>query len=206
MSKRLSRRGPAGFLLTAALALTLVTGQSRIAAQQPQQQGTADQPFSLVTNVNIVSVDVVVRDSSGNIVRGLTAKDFTVLEDGKPQKIETFSFQEIADDATACQRGRRRAAGLRGQAARRGTEGGKRDSERRARGRCRSPKPNLNGRPAADRCCSTSARCSRKTYSARSKSRMKYVDESMANADLVAVVTIGSRLNVLTDFTSNRRT
>ena len=33
---------------------------------------------------------------------------------------------------------------------------------------------------------------------------MKYVDESMANADLVAVVTIGSRLNVLTDFTSNR--
>ena len=43
----------------------------------------------------------MVRDSSGNIVRGLTAKDFVVSEDGKPQKIETFSFQEIAAAAPA---------------------------------------------------------------------------------------------------------
>jgi hypothetical protein len=47
----------------------------------------------------IVSVDVIVRDASGNIVKGLTAADFTVLEDGKPQQIETFTFQQIADTA-----------------------------------------------------------------------------------------------------------
>src|SRR5205085_11139486 len=46
---------------------------------------------------SIVSVDVIVRDASGNVVKGLTAADFTVLEDGKPQQIETFTFQQIAD-------------------------------------------------------------------------------------------------------------
>ncbi len=38
----------------------------------------------------IVYVDVVVRDQSGHIVRGLTDKDFRVTEDGKAQKIDFF--------------------------------------------------------------------------------------------------------------------
>ena len=38
----------------------------------------------------IVYVDIVVRDSYGRIVRGLTQKDFAVSEDGKPQKIDFF--------------------------------------------------------------------------------------------------------------------
>lgn len=35
----------------------------------------------------IVYIDVVVRDSAGRIGRGLTEKDFRVLEDGKPQTV-----------------------------------------------------------------------------------------------------------------------
>jgi VWFA-related protein len=38
----------------------------------------------------IVYVDVVVRDRSGHIVRGLTEKDFRVIEDGKDQKVDYF--------------------------------------------------------------------------------------------------------------------
>jgi VWFA-related protein len=38
----------------------------------------------------IVYVDVVVRDRSGHIVRGLTEKDFRVVEDGKDQKVDYF--------------------------------------------------------------------------------------------------------------------
>ena len=38
----------------------------------------------------IVYVDVVVRDGDGRVVRGLAEKDFHVLEDGKPQKIDFF--------------------------------------------------------------------------------------------------------------------
>ena len=40
-------------------------------------------------------MDVVVRDKSGAVVRGLTAADFEVTEDGKPQEIRSFSFEEI---------------------------------------------------------------------------------------------------------------
>ena len=39
----------------------------------------------------IVYVDVTVRDSTGNIVRDLTANDFHVFEDGKPQQIDYFT-------------------------------------------------------------------------------------------------------------------
>src|SRR5215204_84132 len=82
----------------AALVFALAAGTTGPSAQQQQQQ--AEPPrFDSSTGVSIVSVDVVVRDSLGNVVRGLTAKDFIVSEDGKPQKIETFSFQEIATDA-----------------------------------------------------------------------------------------------------------
>ena len=41
-----------------------------------------------------VVVDVVVRDRSGAIVRGLTAGDFEVREDNRPQQIRSFDFEE----------------------------------------------------------------------------------------------------------------
>ncbi len=45
---------------------------------------------------DLVLTNVVVRDKhTGAVVKGLTAKDFTILENGKPQKIETFDFQSI---------------------------------------------------------------------------------------------------------------
>jgi VWFA-related protein len=47
-------------------------------------------PATIQITSRIVYVDVVVRDSDGHIVRGLTEKDFRVLEDGKPQKIDFF--------------------------------------------------------------------------------------------------------------------
>src|SRR5215204_7197460 len=50
------------------------------------------------TGTSLVSVDVVVRDTAGAVIRGLTAADFTILEDGRPQQIETFTFQEIASN------------------------------------------------------------------------------------------------------------
>ena len=49
---------------------------------------------------DLVLTNVVVRDKhTGAVVKGLTAKDFTILENGKPQKIDTFDFQSI-DQAT----------------------------------------------------------------------------------------------------------
>src|SRR6188474_2058197 len=82
--------------IVTALILALAAGTVPFAQQQQPPQTPR---FEGATSITIVSVDVVVRDSAGNIVRGLTAKDFTVSEDGKAQKIETFSFQEITDAA-----------------------------------------------------------------------------------------------------------
>src|SRR5688500_9537635 len=93
--------GRNGLRFTAiALVMVLAVGTARPFAQQPQQPPDAPR-FESSAGVSIVSVDVVVRDSSGNVVRGLTPKDFVVSEDGKPQKIETFSFQEIGTSAPA---------------------------------------------------------------------------------------------------------
>lgn len=48
-------------------------------------------------NVRLVLADAVVRDNKGNLVTGLRPKDFTVLEDGKPQEVTTFSFERPAE-------------------------------------------------------------------------------------------------------------
>jgi VWFA-related protein len=56
-------------------------------------QTTLDKPAAPATiqvTSRIVYVDVVVRDTYGRIVRGLTEKDFHVLEDGKPQQVDFF--------------------------------------------------------------------------------------------------------------------
>ena len=51
------------------------------------------------SSVNLVLVDVVVRDRSGAVVKGLTADDFELLEDGVRQQILTFAFEEITTNA-----------------------------------------------------------------------------------------------------------
>lgn len=58
------------------------------------QSAKAAQPTFKVS-VNIVDVDVTVKDAQGNFVTGLTADDFEVFEDGKPQTIQTFSYIEL---------------------------------------------------------------------------------------------------------------
>src|SRR5712672_199762 len=74
------------------IALVLsVLGVSQTTADQPQDVLHSDQ--TLRTNTRLVVVDVVVTDSKGQPVPDLKASDFTLLEDGKPQKISGFNFE-----------------------------------------------------------------------------------------------------------------
>jgi VWFA-related protein len=79
-------RTPLIYLLIAALAVP-VTGQ------KPPAPDTGIK-FSVTSN--LVVVDVTVTDKSGQPVDGLSVNDFTVLEDGKPQKITVFEHQQLS--------------------------------------------------------------------------------------------------------------
>jgi len=42
-----------------------------------------------------VVVNISAKDKDGNPVKGLKPTDFTVTEDGKPQTVKVFEFQEL---------------------------------------------------------------------------------------------------------------
>jgi VWFA-related protein len=59
--------------------------------------------FTLKVQTDIVLTNVVVRDKkTGAVVKGLKESDFTILENGKPQKIASFDYQNV-DEAAVLQ-------------------------------------------------------------------------------------------------------
>jgi len=74
----------------------LVGAPSAVWSQQPDQSGG----FTLKVQTDIVLTNVVVRDKkTGEVVKGLKASDFTILENGKPQKIASFDYQNVDEAA-----------------------------------------------------------------------------------------------------------
>ena len=53
-------------------------------------QGNTQRPPVFRSSVQLVEVDVIVRDRQGRFVPGVTADDLEVYEDGRPQKVEVF--------------------------------------------------------------------------------------------------------------------
>ncbi len=65
-----------------------------------QQQPASDSTFTLKVQSDIVLTNVVVRDrKTGAVVKGLKASDFTILENGKPQKVASFDYQNVDEAA-----------------------------------------------------------------------------------------------------------
>jgi VWFA-related protein len=75
------------------------------AAQQPQQNTqapaaaapAAEGVASFSSSTQLVIETVTVTDKSGKTIEGLTQKDFTVTEDGTPQAIKFFEFQQLSE-------------------------------------------------------------------------------------------------------------
>lgn len=82
------------FFLGAAAAALLLT-----AVQAQQQQPQPPQQPPIRTGTTLVTVDVY-PTREGVTVEGLTAEDFEVFEDGKPQTIERFEFVQIQAGTT----------------------------------------------------------------------------------------------------------
>jgi VWFA-related protein len=103
----MSRSIRTSFALLTLAALVAFSGsrgdaQSQGAAKPAAQQQTpqpADppqpQPPVFRSGINFVRVDAIITDKAGNSVNDLQQADFDVLEDGKPQKIDTFKLIKL---------------------------------------------------------------------------------------------------------------
>ena len=66
---------------------------------QPTQQkpgelaSSRNDLYTISVNVSFVQIPVTVKDRSGRLVEGLSSRDFTVYEDGTPQKLSFFSSE-----------------------------------------------------------------------------------------------------------------
>ncbi len=81
--------------LMAAILVWLMAGLPGFAQQQ-----TGDGTFTMKVQTDIVLTNVVVRDKkTGEVVKGLKQSDFTILENGKPQTIASFDYQNVDEAA-----------------------------------------------------------------------------------------------------------
>jgi VWFA-related protein len=168
--------------LALGLALTLLCGNL----------SSQDSGFVLRAQTEIVLVNVTARDKNGNLVRDLKREDFTVLEDNKPQQIASFDLENT--DATPTV-DLSQVELLRNNATK------------------PAPAPIAAAAPGI-----TSAFKDRRLLifffdlSAMEPDEVEravtsaenYVDKQMAPADLVAIVSLGSSLDVNQDFTADK--
>jgi len=146
-------------------------------------------------------VDVIVRDKSGAVVRGLTAADFEIREDGKPQDISNFSFEEVSDKNVPALKSADLLAGVEARLA----EDSKRTAAPAAAPEAPTPMTSdmLAGRRLITLVFDVSSMQPEDVQRAVDSAK-KYVDQQMSPSDMVAVATVGSTLTVLTDFTADR--
>ena len=177
-------------LLTAGIVAILL-------AVAPSAQQPAAQRPTFRTERDLVSVDVIVRDRSGAIVKGLSAGDFEVREDGRPEQVLTVSFQEITQSPGTPAPRTDLLAGVQNQII-----------ENRSSPPTPSTTADLSPQALAGHRLLTLvfdlSSMQPDDVQRAIDSANKYVSEQMGAADLVAVATIDSSLDVLTDFTADR--
>jgi VWFA-related protein len=77
------------------VALALVSGLV-ILAQPPKPAG-GDGPATFSSTTQLVVETITVKDKSGKSIDNLKATDFTITEDGVPQSIRFFEYQQLPD-------------------------------------------------------------------------------------------------------------
>lgn len=160
--------------------------QVKIPASPPQRQKKA--PPVIRANVNLVVIDAEATGHDGQPVRGLRADQFTLLEDGKQQKILSFVYSDIESLETAGKtNGPPVVIPLEPTA--------------------EAPNQDLSAMVRDHRMILLFFDLSSLENDQLLRSRdaaLKFVREQMTPADLVSVVMLGNQLSVLCDFTNQR--
>jgi VWFA-related protein len=89
-------RGRSGLVFCFA-ATILSIAQAQSSSQTPQ---TPPEQPTFHIGVDAVRIDAVVTDSKGDVVTDLTADDFELKDDGRPQKVTLATFVPVASSAT----------------------------------------------------------------------------------------------------------
>lgn len=175
----------------AALAIAaLLCPAAPLVSQTPQKTtsgGDSQGTFTMKVNSDIVLVSVTVRDKQGALVRGLTESDFTVLEDGKAQKLRSFDLE----DATSY------AKNGPEQAESQGAPPAQLMSAKSV------PPETLRDRRLIVLFFDLSS-MEPEELDRAAASAQNYVDKQMTPADLVAVVTFDTSLQLKHDFTADK--
>jgi VWFA-related protein len=175
----------------AALAAFLVTLPAFPQDQTPppaQDQPSQSSTFTLKVNSDLVLTNIVVRDKkTGAVVKGLTEKDFTIVEDGKPQHIASFDFENV-DEAAALNEATINAAAPNGVF---GAKTGTANQEELRNHRLIVMFFDITSMQPDD--------LDRAQDAARN-----YINKQMHPADLVAVVSLDTTLSLDQDFTSSK--
>jgi VWFA-related protein len=154
-----------------------------------QQRNLPQNPtFVLRAQSNVVRIDVEVTDSSGKAIKGLRQDQFEISDDGKGQKISSFSYSDIEKVETATEENAKPIV-----------------------------VPVDNEGPAATEAATDAVRDRRMIVLFFDMTSMetddilrahsaaqKFLKQQMTAADLVSVVVFSSRLAVLANFTNDR--
>jgi VWFA-related protein len=169
--------------------------QAPIAVDQGATQVRIPPPPPEATSANVlqstsevVRIDIQVTDKSGKTIKGLKPEQFTITDDGKAQKITTFSFEDIDAIQTAANSDDSQPVVVAVDTPR-GTNPDTVSTETRDRRMLvlyfdlssMEPDDMLRARDAAT----------------------KFINKQMQKADLVSVVAYGTQLSIWSNFTNN---
>jgi VWFA-related protein len=168
--------------------------------QQPQEAKDKQGLYSIRVESELVLVNVVVHDKQGKLVSDLKREDFTVLEDGKPQRISSFDFENLDMQPLTARAGPSQA-----------TSGG-------AAGTSAATPPTAQQKPILTAKDADQALSNKRVMvlffdmtsmdpdeTERSvQAAKKYIQTKMTSADLIAIVSLASSLRLDQDFTGDQ--
>jgi VWFA-related protein len=169
-----------------------------------QSAPRAQQRSVFRSGTELVLVNVVVRDKSGAVVRSLSRDDFTVIEDDKPQTITSFDFEELDAPSPA----ERNATASATPAQSILSSPGRADADdRSAKASAERPsaKVDMRGRRLIVLFFDLSSMQPEELDRAV-KAAHDYVEHKLSDADLIAIASFSTALQVVQDFTADAET
>lgn len=176
-------------LLTTAFAQQTASPAKVAVAPATQNRDDTDDDAVVEITTNLVQIDAVVTDKNGDTVTDLTAADFEIYEDDKPQPITNFSFVDLAPSASV------------------NSTTPTNPTAKIADKKSLPPAPSFRGRTGEARrtIAFVASDLSMLSAGTTREALKKYVDEMMQPNDLVGIFRVSGGGRALQQFTADKR-